>query len=139
MPGRSGNPDRGKRLLYVLLQCSWGLPQTLLGAVFFLFHLRDRHFRYREAVATQWQVLGGISLGLFIFVDSELICPHEYGHTLQSLILGPMYLPLVGIPSVLWAWRTRRGHARRAYHSVYPENWADSLGQSPCRRPAEKS
>ena len=123
-----------KRFLFLLLQCTWGLPQTLVGAVLFAIFFRSRHFRYREAVATRWPLAGGISLGLFLFVDSELICYHEYGHSLQSLILGPLYLPLVGLPSLIWAAIFKRTHPDRPYLSVYPENWAESLGQPKGRR-----
>ena len=121
-----------KRLLYILLQCTWGLPQTLAGAVLFLVFLRSRHFRYREAVATKWPLAGGVSLGPFIFVSHENLCYHEYGHTLQSLMLGPLYLPVVGVPSLVWAALYKRSHRarRRAYESVFPENWAETLGSA---------
>ena len=119
-----------KRILYILLQCTWGLPQTLAGAVLFLVFLRSRHFRYRAAVATQWPLAGGVSLGLFIFVSHESLCYHEYGHTLQSLMLGPLYLPVVGLPSLVWAalYKRSRRARRHAYTSVFPENWAETLG-----------
>ncbi len=119
-----------KRILYILLQCTWGLPQTLAGAVLFLVFLRSRHFRYRGAVATQWPLAGGVSLGLFIFVSYESLCYHEYGHTLQSLMLGPLYLPVVGLPSLVWAalYKRSRRARRHAYTSVFPENWAETLG-----------
>lgn len=50
---------------------------------------------------------GGLSLGLFIFTpkdeveNAQLIRVHEYGHTIQSLVLGPFML-FVGIISVAW-------------------------------------
>ena len=125
--------DRMRRFLYILLQCTWGLPQTLAGAVLWLVFAGSRHFRYREAVATQWPLRGGISLGLFIFVSDTTLCYHEYGHTLQSLILGPLYLPFVGLPSLLWAGCYRLFRIRRAYVSVYPENWAEHLGRPSLR------
>lgn len=56
---------------------------------------------------------------------------HEYGHTIQSLVLGPLYLPVVGIPSLVWAgfppvarkWRT----GARGYYSFVTERSADRL------------
>ena len=126
-----------RRFLYILLQCTWGLPQTLAGAVLWLVFAGSRHFRYREAVATQWPLRGGISLGLFIFVSDTTLCYHEYGHTLQSLILGPLYLPFVGLPSLVWAGCYRLFRIRRSYVSVYPENWAEHLGRPSLRRPSQ--
>ena len=56
---------------------------------------------------TKWNAKGGLSLGLFIFTpkdeveNAQLIRVHEYGHTIQSLVLGPFML-FVGIISVAW-------------------------------------
>ena len=33
---------------------------------------------------------------------SKRLLVHEYGHTIQSLIFGPLYLIVMGIPSTLW-------------------------------------
>ena len=83
---------------------------------------------------------GGVSLGMFIFVPGGLgperearLLAHEYGHTFQSALLGPLYLLVVGVPSYLWANlpRNRRARAERhiPYESRYPENWAEALGR----------
>ena len=57
---------------------------------------------------------------------------HEYGHCVQSLMLGPLYLIAVGVPSYRWAnlpaLRKMRRETGRSYYSVYPENWANRLG-----------
>lgn len=77
-----------------------------------------------------------MSLGLFIFVPanaSERFLSHEYGHCLQSLILGPLYLLAVGLPSLLWAglpiFRNLREKRSRSYYSFYTERWADALAK----------
>ena len=80
---------------------------------------------------------------------------HEYGHTVQSMILGPFYLLAVGLPSIIWARRWSKSQStavpasvrsggeeklsrslkRRLklkgvrYTSRYPENWANILGR----------
>lgn len=49
---------------------------------------------------------GGISLGKYIIVSqwaTQKTIMHEYGHCLQSKILGPLYLLVVGLPSILHA------------------------------------
>ncbi len=130
-----------KRLLYVLCQWTWGLPQNLVGLGFFLFYrLRGcPHFSYQGAVVTIWtNPTGSMSMGRYLFLepswtpkDHDLLA-HEYGHTIQSLFFGPLYLLTVGLPSVLWAglpcFRNMRRKGR-SYYSVYPEKGATRLGQ----------
>ena len=129
-----------------ILQWTWCLPQNLLGALALLF-FRGSRSRYHGAFVTVYRVrpgarsLGGFSLGSFIFmpetwpaVDLERIVVHEYGHTVQSLFLGPFYLFVVGLPSVLWSRRfMRRRSVYRArgveYTDRFPENSASSLGE----------
>ena len=58
---------------------------------------------------------------------------HEMGHSFQSRMLGPFYLVLIGIPSLLrvayaWYYRKRRGISWTHYFDGYPEKWADHLG-----------
>ena len=128
-----------KKLLFILWQCTWGLPQTLLGAIIFLKHIRCPHRVYRGCIDTKWNSRGGMSLGLFIFTPqeederTEQVRVHEYGHCIQSLILGPLYLIAVGIPSYVWAnlpaLRKMRRETGRSYYSIYPENWANQLGE----------
>ncbi len=134
---------------YILLQCTWGLLQTLAGAVVFLVHVRDRHSFYHGAVVTEWSNRSSVSLGEFVFVAKDpylredepytreekcrRLLVHEYGHTIQSLILGPLYLFVVGIPSCSWAnlppCVRRRRQRQISYYSFYTERWANALGK----------
>jgi hypothetical protein len=58
---------------------------------------------------------------------------HEYGHALQSVLLGPLYLIVVGIPSLSrvayskWYYK-KSGRSWKNYFKGFPENWADKLG-----------
>ncbi len=117
--------------LYALGQCTWGLVQTLAGLAVFLSCPGCRRSFYRGTVVTRWRRRDGLSLGLFIFVpegEDPRLLRHEYGHTLQSLLLGPLYLPVIGLPSLIRAaWR--RGRRRgRSYYDFYTERWADRWG-----------
>jgi hypothetical protein len=127
-----------RRFLFTLVQLTWGLPQTLLGFIMYLYWLPRAKTRYvyHGAIVTEWTSGGGISLGLFVFVSDKArpsVTVHEYGHCIQSLLLGPLYLIAVGIPSYLWAnlpaLRKMRRETGRSYYSVYPENWANRLGE----------
>ncbi|MDE7360614.1 MAG: hypothetical protein K2N38_01635 [Oscillospiraceae bacterium] len=96
---------------------------------------------YNGAAATVWRSKrGSLGLGMFIFIsESEsadrfaFTLRHEYGHTLQSIILGPLFLPVIGLPSLLWAglpvFRRYRGRRGVSYYSFYPERWANFLGE----------
>ena len=131
---------RGRIVLYRLWQWTWGLPQSLLGLILAVKYRRCPHKEVGGALATlhdgDW---GGVSLGMFIFVPKGLrpereaaLLSHEYGHTFQSALLGPLYLLLVGMPSFLWANLPRNVQKRSLrhipYEAHYPENWAEKLG-----------
>lgn len=141
---------RLRRFLYILWQWTWGLPQTLAGGVLYLYYRRRGCpcFRYQGARAVIWtQKSGSMSLGQFLFLHPDWkpsdhrLLSHEYGHTVQSLLLGPLYLPLVGLPSILWAGLPRfqrlRREKGRSYYSVYPENWANRFGDRFAKKSAE--
>lgn len=63
---------------------------------------------------------------------------HEYGHTIQSLLLGPLYLACVGLPSFMWArlpgFKRLRRKKALSYYAVWPEKAADRLGAAAVRR-----
>ncbi len=148
--------NRGKvRFLYVFLQWTWGLPQNLAGAILTLFLLRSDRFRFREAVVTRWPGHGSMALGMFLFLGGMHSSPdsnhprpfvenriliHEYGHTIQSIILGPLYLPVIGLPSLVWATLPYFQRLRRtkniSYYSMYQEKWANHLGARITKSPA---
>ena len=130
-----------KRLLYIVWQYTWGLLQNLAGGTIYAFYrLRGcPHFAYQGALAVIWLVRSGsMSLGRFLFLHESYrpgdraLLAHEYGHTIQSLILGPLYLFVIGLPSLLWAglpvFQRRRHDRHVSYYSFYPEKWANALG-----------
>ncbi len=129
-----------KGALYVLLQCSWGVIQTLIGFVVFLRYAHCRHEFYHGAVLTyhdgEW---GGVSLGLFIFVNGNRpdvwtkdARVHEYGHTVQSLLCGPLYMLVIAIPSMIWcgskSLHEKRMRGEMNYYDLYCESGANTLG-----------
>ena len=64
---------------------------------------------------------------------SQRLLVHEYGHTIQSLLLGPLYLIIMGIPSTLWgflpAYQKLRSEKQVSYFSFFTEAWANALGE----------
>ena len=128
-------PKRMNEKLYRAIQCTWGLPQTLAGLGVYLAHARCPHSEFHGAVVTEWPNRSGLSLGMFLFVPDtadEQLLVHEFGHSAQSLALGPLYLLAVGLPSVTWAkcppvvrWRCARNIP---YYTFLPERNASALG-----------
>ena len=77
---------------------------------------------------------GGVSLGNYIFIlnsnDNDFAIKHELGHRIQSMILGPLYLLIVGLPSALF--NVISSHSKKFsknYYRRFPENWANKLGK----------
>lgn len=123
----------------------WELPQNVVGAsLFALESLRGRVVEARFE-RERWMIEtrgSAISLGLFVLwcresnrwhdLD-ERNRDHEWGHSLQSRMLGPLYLPIVGVPSTARAayaflHRELRGEKWARYYDGFPEDWADRLG-----------
>ena len=95
--------------------------------------LNGRTFYYTEEMPS------GISLGNYIIMnreDREDGMRHEYGHSIQSRILGWFYLPVIGVFSLLYniidsvivtpivGWEK----SMIIYYSMPWEHWADVLG-----------
>ena len=126
------------RLLVALIQMTWGLPQTFIGFFLFLLNIRRKHYWFRNCIVTEWSPDASCSLGLFVFIDDDSYDPdgillHEYGHCIQSLFLGPLYLVVIGIPSFMWcnlpSMVTRRRQRHISYDDFYPEKWANALSR----------
>lgn len=134
-----------KRALFLLLQCTWGILPTLAGAALFLRLRRYPHRCYRGCIDTQWNTRSGLSLGLFIFTpkpdirDSEKIRVHEYGHCIQSVVLGPLFL-LIGVLSIIWArascFEKLRRERKVPYTAFFVESWASRWGELATGEPA---
>lgn len=132
-------------ILYTLIQFSWGLIQNTLGVLLALVLLMKNPKRtvryYHGAFVIHWGRKSSMGLGMFIFFGHERlpgkyasrILVHEYGHTIQSCILGPLYLPVIGLPSSTWAFLPCFDRMRRekniSYYDFYPEAWANYEGE----------
>lgn len=131
-----------------ILRFLWQLPQHILAGLFlamlvlgeFTFTMgitRDGKGRFviYSLRRGSRQFIPGASLGEYVFVSAESVgadnkvISHEIGHTRQSRMLGPLYLLVVGLPSLannLLSRVSKKVHA--TYYRRYPEAWADRLG-----------
>lgn len=130
-------------LFCTLVQWTWGLPQNILGlltTILVAHHPR----RFRGAIVSRlraFPLFSGhdcFSLGMFILMGRSVsernyrkLLIHEYGHTIQSLLFGPFFLPLIGLPSSLRRlyFKLPLKNRRSLYHTGYPEKQANELGE----------
>ncbi|OQA20695.1 MAG: hypothetical protein BWY60_01133 [Actinobacteria bacterium ADurb.Bin346] len=117
----------------------WELPQIMLG--FFMYVLLKKRITYRQtyrdaAVFYVKGFPGGISLAWLIFINENeagdvQVIRHEYGHSIQSCMLGWLYLIIVGAASLIRSVRWNRSKRDiKGYYRGFPENWANSLGKA---------
>ena len=123
-----------KTALFRLWQWTWGFPQTLLGLILYLIHKDKPHSTYHGCIVTRWKQRGSMGMGMFLFLGCEdaEVRVHEFGHSVQSVFLGPLFLPIMGIPSFLWCnipyFRRMRKEKGVSYYCFYPESTANRLG-----------
>lgn len=148
----------GGRVWQLVSRFTWELPQTIGG---WLFTLGRALFGQVDRV----DVLGGItfvtkerkepgcmgvSLGSFVelwdghwlregaegWVLGNPLCMHEFGHTTDSQYFGPLYLLIIGLPSlisalgegdhsVFWTEIRANRHAKRYFSKQYGVDWSE--------------
>lgn len=118
----------------------WQLPQHLL-AILYIGYLvmmcKDLGVdsRYKQAIVIPCVMRGAVTLGCYVFVglNSEYrkTVKHELGHTIQSKILGPLYLIVIGIPSITYCGLRRifPSLRKKNYYNFYTEKWANNLSE----------
>lgn len=117
----------------------WELPQIILAHIIIKLSKAEKIDKYKDAVLYCWQWPGGLSLDGHIFLPFEWVdddmwkqdyIKHEYGHTIQSHLLGPLYLLIIALPSLIWCWlgKKYRKNSGKSYYWFYTEKWADKLG-----------
>jgi hypothetical protein len=125
------------KLLFNLLAYIWQLPQNIVGIVVRMFYKQTNSLLYKDKTVRVCKTFpGGISLGDTVIVrkfpydkGTWNTVKHEWGHTRQSLYLGPVYLLVIGIPSLIWAACYQYDSSNpNGYYEFYTEKWADKLG-----------
>lgn len=118
----------------------WQLPQHLL-AILYIGYLvmmcKDLGVdsRYKQAIVIPCVMRGAVTLGCYVFVglnsEYKKTVKHELGHTIQSKILGPLYLIVIGIPSITYCGLRRifPSLRKKNYYDFYTEKWANNLSE----------
>ena len=118
----------------------WQLPQHIIALIYFgylVMMCKDLGVdsRYKQAIVIPCVMRGAVTLGNYVFVglNSEYrkTVKHELGHTIQSKILGPLYLIVIGIPSITYCGLRRvfPSLRKKNYYNFYTEKWANNLSE----------
>ena len=121
--------------LLFILSFIWQLPQSIVGLimlVYFKLMGGAKLISYKKlCFAFDAKLMrGGISLGNFAFLSPTLakneatIAHEQLGHTVQSKILGPLYLLIIGLPSLIHAWL--HDSRKSCYYDAWCEKWANN-------------
>lgn len=95
------------KVLYYLLNITWGLLATTVGIISTLvllcFGIKPKRYGHTwyTPIGEHW---GGLELGLCFIVDkseSKATLRHEYGHTAQNAVWGPLFPFIISIPSAI--------------------------------------
>lgn len=115
----------------------WQLPQNIIG--FFAIVLLDAYKPCAIYDVDVWlhykTFFTSVSLGMFIIMNgyrqTENEIKHEMGHQIQSMSLGWLYIPLIGLPSVIGnlLFRVPAIKKRFNYYDLLWEKSADKLGE----------
>lgn len=114
----------------------WQLPQNICGVVYRKIIKDDIIAQVNTDSGYNIYLTetnrGGVTLGEYIFVyrkytDLSRVIQHETGHVKQSRILGPLYLLVIGLPSIVHAALHRVLCRNNNYYHFYTEKWANKL------------
>lgn len=121
------------RFLLSIVKWLWQLPQNVLAliieGVLCSYAVRGKKIEGKTVIYA-FVLPAGMSLGNYIFlpsvVTSQRIINHELGHCRQSMLLGPLYLIVVGLPSLVHNIIHSICHKHGIvwdYYSFYTEKW----------------
>lgn len=121
----------------------WQLPQNIVGLLYLVIlkwrntlvgTITAKGLKDDETSIYFKESRGCVSLGCYVFLSQTSVASttlkHELGHHVQSKMLGPLYLIVIGLPSILWAGLRRLGLFKSfSYYAFYTERWADNIAK----------
>lgn len=131
-------------VLFWLWQLTWGalitIPGLIISGICILLggKIHRNGYSFIVEIGQNW---GGVSLGAVSLCGNysttspksfEHVRRHEFGHSVQQLIFGPLQLFLVGIPSGARYWYSRlsKKGLKQNYDYVWFEYTASKWGTS---------
>lgn len=121
--------------LYYFLNFTWGIIMNIIGAVGAGVMLAAGKQPIRHAGSIVFRTghyWGGVSLGIFTFIceeSGEHTLDHEFGHSIQNALYGPLFPFIVAIPSATRYWMIRLGKlVVEDYDDIWFEGQATEWG-----------
>ena len=129
-----------KTFILFVLTFIWQLPQNIVALLMipFLGKLSFISFKKLCFAIEGSNMRGGISLGNFAFLSPRLskdvpsIAHEQEGHTHDSKLFGPLYLLIIGLPSIMHAWLYDR--QRTCYYDFWTERRANRFANLEVKR-----
>ena len=109
----------------------WQLPQNIVALVILPFVGKKKLLctkRHAWCIFCRgMEYRGSISLGNFVLLgtDRSTTIAHELGHVWDSHWMGPLYLIIIGLPSIIWAGFDIYLKKGVSYYSLYTERHAN--------------
>lgn len=129
-------------VLYWILSLTWGGLMTwvgllVTGVIIIFFHGKVYSNGFSYIVEVQQSKSGwGLELGAPALASKgsvEGVRKHEFGHSIQNIIWGPLYLFVIGLPSLIRYWYRRYLHKHHKpittdYDAIWFEGQATRWG-----------
>lgn len=124
------------KFIWKILVCIWQLPQIIAACLYHVYITKsegivDTCYIQGAIAFIKKKSCGSVTLGPYIFLSpraTDTTVRHEWGHTRQSLLLGPLYFIVIGIPSIIWAAIHKTIAPNKPYDWFYTESTANKLG-----------
>ena len=136
------------RWLYYLLSFTWGLPLTIIGLIVSLVLIISGHKPIKYHGTWYFEVgrfWGGLELGMTFIRDKESdssLSEHEFGHTFQNCLMGPLTIFIEFIPSAIRYWvleyKRHKGLPVPDYDAIWFESNASDIGKELIQKKKKK-
>lgn len=131
------------RWFYYFFACTWGSIMTILGLIIsgillvaklFIKNITFKPYYWIYGISVGPDLWGGCEMGLCFLRDQKSrssVDAHEFGHTFQNCLLGPLFPFIVAIPSASrwWARELNKNKKFAPYDSVWFEDAATQCGK----------
>lgn len=108
---KKGYPAPRSKVIYYVLQFTWGLPLNILGGLMYiaLKIAGKNHCKFgRNFEILLPKANFGLSMGIFAIAPDNShftsTSVHEHGHAIQNIIFGPATMFVIFIPSIIRFW-----------------------------------